>query len=246
MCSAAVNQTELRLNVSYRLQSGPIRTYPFEHFLIEKVFDPETSRRIRKYWPSSECFESIANTKRVSPGSYKQRKIISLETLAFSAAKDVHGAEFWKGFYGALGGEAFMAEMINWLWPSIKALRQLPEKINLTSEIVLTDDDVGYALSPHTDAPSRLLTLLFFVPLDGESEFAGTSLYVRKDSRIEGKISAVHQPRDEFDRVFTAPFMPDSALGFVVGPASYHGVEPLKALPSSRRQIQYCIRWAEA
>jgi hypothetical protein len=246
MSSAVIDPTELRLRVSYRLQSERLRTFPFEHFFIDQLFDREISGNIREYWPCPESFDSIASTKRVSAGAYKQRKIISLEEYVGAGSGDSPTKSFWKTFHKAFGGDEFLSEIINWLWPSIRSVRELPDTINLASEIVLTDDEVGYALTPHTDAPSRLVTILFFVPENGNSEFAGTSLYVRKDNSVPGKISAVHQPRDQFDRVFTAPFRPDSALGFIVGPTSYHGVEPLRELPTSRRQIQYCIRWTEA
>ena len=244
MYSVDSDAHEMALVLFYRLRSFSIKNYPFAHFYGQETFDDETSRSIQKYWPSSDVFSSISQTRRVVNGGYTERHLISLPELSERFACDPAGKNFWNIFRKAILGDWFLASVAEWWWPIISSCRSLPQQIQLYSECILTDDRVGYALGPHTDAPSRLLTILFYVPPTKNEGLEGTSLYVPR-APVEGlrEPSPVHRRREDFYRVFTAPFIRDACLGFAVGPTSFHGVERLTDRKSPRRQIQFCIRF---
>lgn len=232
-------------NLLYRIRASQIKTYPFSHFYGESVFDSLTSRRIREFWPSNDLFVSIANTSRVSAGRYEQRNMLPINTLIQRLPTNSPSSRFWSTFNSAVGGDEFLCEVLEWLWPEIKKVRELPEKISIYSELVLTEDSVGYSIGPHTDAPSRLITMLFYVPEGSDSADAGTSIYVPKRPDDYKTISAVHRDPDDFNEVFCVPFLRDAFVGFVVGPRSFHGVAPVSVLKTPRRQIQYTIRFTD-
>lgn len=244
MCSLDSDAHEMALNLFYRLRSFRIRNYPFDHFYGQDTFGGDTSRSIQKYWPSSDVFSSISQTRRVVNGGYPERHLISLPELSERSASDLAGKNFWETFGKAILGDWFLASVAEWWWPIISLYRSLPKKIQLYSECILTDDRVGYALGPHTDAPSRLLTILFYVSPTTNERLEGTSLYVPRSPVEElREPSPAHRRREDFYRVFTAPFVRDACLGFAVGPTSFHGVERLTNPKSPRRQIQFCIRF---
>jgi hypothetical protein len=244
MYSYCDSASEMLWSTLYRLRAQPIRDFPFAHFYCGEAFDQGTLDAINRHWPTDANFKSISETARVPAGSYPERKIVTLDELTHAGTECNTANNFWLEFKAAFGSDEFLSGVFQWLLPSINQVRRLPKQVNLSGEVLLTEDDAGYALSPHTDAPSRLATLLFFVPQSNEIEFAGTSLYVSKTSKYGGEISAVHRPREEFDKVFTVPFRANSCLGFVVGPASFHGAEKMPRLNIPRRMIHYCLRWS--
>jgi hypothetical protein len=245
MYSTVSDPTELALSLLYRLRLLPIRTYPFDHFYGQGCFEPMVSECIQEYWPAADLFTAISETKRVSPGSYPQRHLISVSELTKNLSINTKEKAFWGNFASAVLGDSFLTGVLDWLWPHIKTARDLPKKISIHSECVLTEDHQGYRLTPHTDAPNRLVTILFYVPAI-TSESMGTSLYVRKEHVVKiPKPSASHWARENFNKVYTAPFVRDACLGFVVGAESFHGVEPIGTLATVRRQIQYAIRYRE-
>ena len=227
----------------YHLRSSTVRTYPYPHFYGAGAFDETTLSEMHQFWPSAGQLKSIATTSRVSRGRYEERNIISIESLAKTLPENGAAYNFWSSIGAAMGSDEFVCELLEWLWPDIKRTRDLPETISIFPDLILTEDSVGYAIGPHTDSPNRLVTILFYVPENEGSVDTGTSIYVPKASSAISGMSAIHRRHDEFYNVFTAPFSPNSFFGFVVGPNSYHGVEPIKTLTTSRRQIQLSIRF---
>jgi len=230
-------------NLLYRIRAQSLRSYPFCHFYGDGAFDPTISEKIRMFWPKKEELRAISATGRVKKGEYEQRSMVSLDAYAASLPPNCPEGNFWRQMNETLNSDELIAGALEWLWPTIKAVRELPEEIVVFSDVILTEDEEGYAIGPHTDAPNRLVTILFYVPTDAKAASAGTSLFAPRDMNFDSKISGVHHDRSLFDKVFTVPFLPDSFLGFIVSPNSYHGVDEVGLLPTSRRQIQYSIRY---
>jgi len=228
--------------LSYRIRASPVRNYPFSHFLTERVFDDEIADAITRYWPAGSNFTEISNTSRVL-GGYQERMISPLPVLAARLHEGSEQQTFWSKFYQAMSSDQLIGNLLEWLWPMIKTTRDLPENIEIYPDITITDDKNGYAIGPHTDAPHRLVTILFYVPEDDSIKKTGTSIYVPKNKNFEPKISGRHHRREQFDEVFRAPFLPNSGFGFIVSPTSYHGAELVSDLKTPRRQLQYSLRY---
>jgi hypothetical protein len=71
-------------------------------------------------------------------------------------------------------------------------------------------------------------------------EELGTSLFVPKDAsfRCEGR---AHHPFEKFKKVMTAPFLPNSLLGFFKTDNAFHGVERIERERTQRDSILYNI-----
>jgi hypothetical protein len=237
------NSAQLRLELLYSIKNTAVRRWPFEHFFGADCLPPSLVSGMHSHWPERQSLVSLADTKRAS-SKYKDRLVVSLGDLRQRLGALSPGGVFWEAFGDAVQDDDFMMSVADWLWPSISSIRALPKKIELFSDCVLTEDFEGYNLGPHTDAPHRLVTLLWFLPQSTLQAAAGTSLYVPNPGTpaLEAP-SASHYCRSNFQRVFTAPFSPGACLGFVISPNSFHGVEPQQGLAGSRRQIQYSIRF---
>jgi hypothetical protein len=80
--------------------------------------------------------------------------------------------------------------------------------------------------------------LLIYLAPDNRAEHLGTSLYRPKDPSFSCPDSK-HYDFDDFIRVKTAPYRPNSLLAFMRSNISFHGLEPLSV--SGRDVIQYVL-----
>ena len=114
-------------------------------------------------------------------------------------------------------------------------------KIGMTSEVLVVRDRTKYAIGPHTDAPHRFLSMLFYCPRDSSHEHLGTSLYLPLDPKFTCE-GGPHYDFDKFVKVDTMPFRPNSLFCFVRTDRSFHGVEPITDDAVARDLILYDIR----
>jgi hypothetical protein len=101
----------------------------------------------------------------------------------------------------------------------------------------------GYFLGPHSDLHTKLVVLLLYLAPAESAAHLGTSLYRPKVPGFTCP-NSIHYPFEDFVKVKTAPYKPNSLLAFVRSDVSFHGVEPLSeqdVAACSRDLIQYVI-----
>ena len=114
------------------------------------------------------------------------------------------------------------------------------ENVSYTKRMQLVYDKKHYSLGPHTDHPSKVLSLLIYLPKDRSQISTGTSLYMPKDPELLDKeLPHKHYPREDFLKVITMPYVPNSAFCFIKTNNSFHGVEALDMENTARWSIQY-------
>lgn len=217
---------EVLEHVKYQLANTPVRKYPFPHFFVENVFPEDYYQQILANWPGEDRFKSIAETGRTSAGAYKERHIVALPKIDQEA--DWKGKAFWQEFSHWFLGAEFLEFIVKLYFPYIKNGRQLPPNANVSSDGLLVQDHQNYAIGPHTDAAHRLVSTLFYCPVDDAQRHLGTSVYVPKGNEVPIGISPQHYKREFFRKIYTAPFVPNSMFGFVVSPNSFHGVDQIE------------------
>jgi hypothetical protein len=105
--------------------------------------------------------------------------------------------------------------------------------VKLTRDLRLIRDSKEYKIGPHTDAPWKLISLLFYLPRDASMREYGTSILVPNDPRFkcEGGPHYDFEPcpgiSPGFREVWRAPFLPNTCLGFWKTSRSFHGVYPI-------------------
>jgi hypothetical protein len=132
-------------------------------------------------------------------------------------------------------GGRFMQLALTKFAPFISQRFQGQADVRFHDEALLVQDTTHYKLGPHTDAPRKVITFLFYLPGDLSQEHLGTSMYLPKDRdfRCPG---GPHHPHAQFDRVWTMPFRPNSLFAFLKTNVSFHGVEPVND-PGIRRWL---------
>jgi hypothetical protein len=152
--------------------------------------------------------------------------------------------DFWnrfnEWFFGPDLAEAVLDSFAKPLRARLGEKRSWPP-VSVESQLIR--HRAGYFLGPHSDLHTKLVVLLVYLAPDESAPHLGTSLYRPKDPGFTCP-NSVHYPFEDFVRVKTAPYKPNSLLAFLRSDVSFHGVEPLSeqdVATCGRDLIQYVI-----
>jgi hypothetical protein len=197
------NANEVLGHLRYKIANAHINTWPYAHFYIEDIFPDDFYRKLRALLPPHDAYKKGAS-------DYNGRVFADPTTtgeLSFMTSD-----EFTQSVVFAFSYQ-FQAR-----FPSGEFLPR--------TDLRLVLDSQNYAIGPHTDAKWKVVSLLFYLPEDYALEALGTSIYIPK-SRGFRCPGGPHHKFEDFTRVYTAPFRPNSVLGFFKNDKSFHGVEPI-------------------
>lgn len=149
-------------------------------------------------------------------------------------------AAFWDGFSRWIHGAAFVRLLLECYRAPIAERFGEGARIVTTAQARLVRDLTNYALGPHTDAPYKLLSLLFYLPADDTRAHLGTSLYAPLDPAFRCP-GGPHHPFENFRRTATMAYAPNTLFIFFKTDASFHGVEPVRETGVEREIIQHNV-----
>ena len=189
--------------VTYKLCNAHVNVYPFPHFFVDHVFPGDFYDSLLDSLPDDKDYNQMSD-------HYPDRY--------FGPDNVPFGCDF-------MASERFMKTVLAPFTPWIR--KKYPEgHINIASDIRLVRDKTGYRIGPHTDAPWKMVSLLFYLPNGYGWIDNGTSIYLPNDSgfRCEG---GPHYEFEDFRKVYTAPFVRNSCFAFFKTDNSFHGVEQI-------------------
>ena len=206
-------------------------------------FQTNSTIRCSKTGRSPIFFCSQANTGRVTSGAYKERMVLEFAPERLARLDDTR-REFWQQVLRMLLDLRLNRSILDKFHDEL-ATRFFPQEIpaEAIGDLCLVSDRLGYAIGPHTDAPSRLVSLLFYLPTDSRLKHRGTSFYrpiVANFRSADGR----HHPFHLFHRIRTVDFVPNRLLMFPKTDTSFHGVERIEDLGTDRRVLSYNIHRA--
>ncbi len=233
-------------HVIYQVANSPIREYPFPHIYVESVFPWDFYSELRRNWPGGTNLVSLRSTGRVHQDYPPERFVMQ---LCESEVNKLPGEarQFWTGF-------------AEWLVVKQRFMQILIEKfgshvqrrfgtglgsVGFFAESLVVRDYTNFSLGPHTDAPHRLMSLLFYCPDDDARKHLGTSLYTPVDPDFSCT-GGRHYPQHLFRKVATMEYRPNTLFAFLKTDNSFHGVEPIGDAKVLRDVLLYDIRVEEA
>lgn len=226
-----------------RIADAPIKRLPTPHFYIEGAFPDDFYQDLLANLPGDEDFTCLGDTGRVPKGAYPDRFVFLPKPDDIDRLPDAKRA-FWHELAGWLYGERFFHGMVQkFAQAAATRFAGKLDKVQLTSEVLVVRDRTNYSIGPHTDAPHRFLSMLFYCPPDASNEHLGTSLYVPLDRQFTCK-GGPHYDFDKFVKVDTMPYRPNSLFCFLRTDTSFHGVEPIADQNIARDIILYDVRIA--
>lgn len=186
----------------YALRNAEVRKYPFPHFHAHEVFPWSFYDDLVASLPGEDEYQPLA-------GGYKHRKAVP-------------AIEFVKDF----DSNYFAAQVLSIFTPWFFERFPHSDRAKLRHEIRFIRDEEGYAIGPHTDAPHKVVSLLFYLPKEYGFSKHGTSVYVPDDGKRTCK-GGPHHKFEGFTEVWRAPYVPNSCFGFWKTDNSWHGVEEI-------------------
>jgi hypothetical protein len=147
-----------------RLVETPALPDPFDHCVINDVFPVDFFNAAHQNWPGDGVVVSIEGVGRTD--AYSERHVMLYEDRFFeklSPSMQNFRMFVSKATTGGTIVQACLGKFEKILKPRI---RHIKEKISLKLELLVVSDRTDYAIGPHTDLPSRFVSLLFYLSPD--------------------------------------------------------------------------------
>lgn len=225
-------------HVLKRIDRAPLVDDPFPHIVVDDIFPEDYYARMLESFPAPDQMKPLHETGRVAKGAYEERHALLFEDGDF-ARLDSDIAKFWSSLgrwmYSDAFANAFVSKFADALMSRLDKILQAEGRLVVKGDALLVQDHTRYAIGPHTDAPHRLVTFLFYLPTDASMRDLGTSIYRPKDPAFTCR-GGPHHPFDRFDKVKTIEYLPNRLLAFPKTERSFHGVEQIHK-PDVRRRL---------
>jgi hypothetical protein len=225
--------TETETHLAYKIANAEMKMFPFPHIYLENVFPADFYKNMLDNLPHPDDMHPIESVRPVK--GYKERFVLELSDEHLCTLSD-HKNIFWKNLKRMLVDDSRFGNLVFSKFEAFIGARfEGKENLKFYSESLLVEDTTNYALGPHTDSPRKVVTMLFYLPSDTSQAHLGTSIYIPNDPQFKCS-GGPHHRREDFTRVHTNPFLPNSLFAFVKSDKSFHGVERLLD-PDSRRWL---------
>lgn len=225
-------ETDSFCHLTQQISLAPIKSHPFFHFHTEQIFPEPFFRELINNIPEISYFSQFDD--------YKQRHSLSLIDEKLNLLPFPYFL-FWHKFVASISSLNFASVLLKKFQIPLKKRfgENLPiEKMGV--DIALVRDESGYSIGPHTDHPNKILTLLFYLPTSLDQKHLGTSIYTPKDPSIQYS-GYEHHSFEDFNKLSTMPFVPNSVFGFLRSDSSFHGVEPFSCREKERISLCYTL-----
>ena len=222
----------------YQIANAPLREHPFPHILVRDVFEPALYRQMMEHLLPPALMRPIKEERPVK--NYSDARYVYTLTRDKVDALPQPYRGFWDEFTRWLLDTPFAVTLFNKFGTFIHQ-RFGDRQPSYYNEALLVDDRVRYSLGPHTDTPSKVITLLFYLPADDSRPHLGTSIYAPRDPSFSCP-GGPHHPYELFNRVMTMPYLPNTLFAFFKNDHSFHGVEPIRDKDYRRHLLLYDVR----
>lgn len=218
-----------------------MREYPFQHVFVENVFPDDYYQLLQDKLPPTTGYECIGNSDRVGAGQFKSRFITDIKDLKKRGVPD-DTVKFWEDLMHGMLTERFLRTTLYKFANAYKSRFSTAgnKHFKFFPELRLVRDFESYKITPHTDQPKKVVSLLFYLPKDASQRHLGTSLYIPKDPNLKC-LGGPHHKGMYFKKVFTAPFIPNSCLMFIKTDQCFHGVEVIEDMDVERNVLLYNV-----
>ena len=235
-----MSSIEPELEVLYRIGNATVREYPYPHLYVPDIFPPDFYAEIRRNLPPQSALRNLGELGRVRGDGYPARGVLPM-TPEQLAPLDAGPRAFWERFRQWLLGPRFGHTMIGKFAPYLTHRLGDLSKVRFGWEALIVRDRTTYTLGPHTDAPSKALSFLFYLPPDASMAHLGTSIYVPRDPAFVCA-GGPHYGFEKFQRMFTMSYVPNALFAFMKTDNSFHGVEPIQEPEVQRDLLLYDVR----
>ena len=228
------------LHCLYQIANAPMREFPYPHLYVRDVFPADFYAELLRNLPPESQLKTLSALKRVD-GDYPDTRLVMPLTPAHTALLTEGQRRFWDDLGKWMLSGGFGQIMVAKFGPYLQQRFGNIDAQRFSDEALVVRDYTTYSLGPHTDAPHKVLSFLFYLPSDESMADLGTSIYLPKDRAFQCP-GGPHHRFDRFDRLLTMPYVPNALFAFMKTPNSFHGVEPITATGVRRDLMLYDVR----
>jgi len=225
----------------YRIGNAPVNPFPYPHIFVRDVFPADYYAELQRNLPPRDALVPLGEARNTVAGNYSPRRSVLLLNEESIGRLEEPFRSFWKRVGKMLVAASLGPMLVDKFGQILDSRFSGQTNLAISDEALLVQDYAGYSLGPHTDSPSKVFSLLFYLPADDARPYLGTSIYMPKDSGFSCP-GGPHHAFDRFERVLTMPYVPNAAFGFVKTPNAFHGVEPMAEADGHRTLLLYDIR----
>ncbi len=226
-----------------RLRTANVEADPFPHYYLEGVLPEVYYHQLLRHLPNSDVYENLHEVTDLKLDHFRHRYQRDLNE-GWTNVLPPELQPFWNSFnewfLSPTLAQAVLESFAEPLRPRLGDRSAWPE---VSVEAQFIRHRAGYFLGPHSDLYTKLVVILLYLAPDDRAARLGTSLYRPKAEGFSCSDSK-HYSFDDFIRVKTAPYKPNSLLAFVRSDISFHGLEPLTeqdVATEGRDLIQYVV-----
>jgi hypothetical protein len=226
-------------HVIYRIANAPLQSYPFPHFYAENVFPTPMYAMLRERLRDVGSFKRLDETGTVPKGAYPERFVCDLAELE-EREIDANATSFWGPLGDWILGDRFENAVVDKFRDGVERRFGRGVQLRTSRDCRMVRDISNYSISPHTDAPRKLVSLLFYLPDTAERKHLGTSIYAPIDPsfRCEGR---GHHPFEKFRKVVTMEYRPNTLFAFLKTDQAFHGVDRIEDADVVRDSMLYNV-----
>ena len=218
------------------LAKARVELDPFPHFYLENVFPDDYYQELLRNLPATDVYNNLYEVTDLKLDHFRHRNQRDMDAGWIDRLPN-ELQPFWTSFNDWFLGPDFAQAVLD----SFRSQRSTWPEVSVESQFIR--HRAGYFLGPHSDLYTKLVVLLIYLAPDNSAEHLGTSLYRPKDPSFTCPDSK-HYKFEDFIRVKTAPYKPNSLLAFMRSDISFHGLEPLSETDvesEGRDVIQYVL-----
>src|SRR6185503_16486979 len=226
-----------------RLREAEVSLDPYPHYCLENVFPEDYYQLLLKNLPGNDSYENLYEVTTLKLDHFRHRDQRDMNA-GWTDVLPPEQKAFWDGFdawfLGSDLAQAILQTFSDQMRARFGAHSDWPD-VSVESQLIR--HRAGYYLGPHSDLHTKLVVLLLYLAPDDSAAHLGTSLFRPKDPNFRCP-NSTHYPFEDFVKVKTAPYKPNSLLAFFRSDISFHGLEPLSDsdLENTRRDlIQYVL-----
>ena len=229
--------------IQFNLQNAQFDYEPYPICFIPDFLDASLYRELARTYPDKKLFNYTKNI-----GSKYSLSELNNSDAYYDFLK---GNAPWMEFFNRIKSAEFVREMAGFLAQnhidlklkkfkytgSLRYRRRGPIRRALNTQVIRSRFEFssmsanGGNIIPHTDAPTKLVTLVISFVEDGEWDAAswggGTSMVAPKDRTRIYNHHNKYMPFEEIEVLKTFPFNPNQCVLFIKTYNSWHSVQPM-------------------
>ena len=237
-------------HINKKLLSTELETDPWVHKFIEGIFPYDDYQEILKNLPSKEFYKSrVSIDKKAKQTNYSSERYVfqiiqdNLKTLNSDQER------FWYSLITSLCSDEIFhtvmkifKEVLDYRMNNLSQIEK--EKLGIKNYKIVKKAEIvkdfkKYHLGAHTDNFNKFITFLFYFPKDKSIENLGTAIYKKKiDIPLDetAKHQSLENTENNFTKVKTCKFHPNTLLIFPRTNESFHGVDEIN-IDSKERDL---------